>query len=256
MLSDLPGVTQLLTNRVRIPIQSRQKQSMCSFPVLCFLGLQKGLGHRSPGRSWPCEAGLQSQTLGNCPKPLTADLSRLLSRLYCASSIYYHGSDFCLLSCMSEPGLNNMAVRLGTHTLVGPPEVHCSWVSSVLVAIFLVFSHLHNCRSCLPGVLCLNGPGSLWSILGPQPRSGQDSSQSRKRTGDTGWGQRHPAAQSTVAKVYGKLIWAGHHSKQGGSVCQWGKPWATNGLGVFRGLLKEKRPFGWSSENGQRWSCV
>lgn len=74
-----------------------------------------------------------------------------------------------MLSCASEPGLNNPAVRLGTHTSVGPPEVHCPWVASVLVALFLVISHLHNYGSRLPGVLCLNGPRSLLSILGPQP---------------------------------------------------------------------------------------
>lgn len=69
---------------------------------------------------------------------------------------------------MSEPGLNNLAMRLGTHTSVGPPEVHCPCVASVLVALFLVISHLHNYRSRLPGVLCLNGPRSLLHILGPQ----------------------------------------------------------------------------------------
>lgn len=77
MLSDLPGVTQLVSGRARIPIQNRQKQNICSFPVPCFLGLQKGLGHTGLGRSWPSEAGLYSQTFRSCPKPSAAAIVRV-----------------------------------------------------------------------------------------------------------------------------------------------------------------------------------
>lgn len=45
-----------------------------------------------------------------------------------------------------------------------------------------------------------------------------------------------------MAKEYGKLLGVGHHSKQGGPVCQWGKPWAANGLGVLARFPGRKRP--------------
>lgn len=59
------------------PELSEAKHMLIPHP--CFLGLQKGLGHRAPGRSWPSEAGLYSQTLGNVPKPVAAGLPRLKS---------------------------------------------------------------------------------------------------------------------------------------------------------------------------------
>lgn len=57
-----------------------------------------------------------------------------------------------------------------------------------------------------------------------------------------------------MAKGHGKGMWTGHHSKQGGAVCQWGGyPGQQLGLVSQRhgaGLLAGKGHPAWSSENG------
>lgn len=156
-----------------------------------------------------------------------------------------------MLSCASEPGLNNPAVRLGTHTSVGPPEVHCPRVASVLVALFLVISHLHNYGSRLPGVLCLNGPRSLLSILGPQPCGWPGQREEN-------WGHWLGVEAPSEGILLPRVLWPKCMQTPMGR-----PPFQTRRLSVavgealssqwaccLLGAPIRKRPFGWSSENG------
>lgn len=66
--------------------------------------------------------------------------------------MYYHGSTCHLPSCISEPKLNNMAVRLGINTSFRLTEVTGGWSVPGSLLFLLPLSQFTSC-SLIPAIV-------------------------------------------------------------------------------------------------------